>query len=117
ESCCPVESEVRPENVAYLIYTSGSTGRPKGVAVTHRNAAAFLGWATETFTEEETKAVLAATSLNFDLSVFELFAPLVRGGSVVVVRNALHLAEEKPEVEVTLINTVPSAMAQLVRMN
>ncbi|NPD30135.1 amino acid adenylation domain-containing protein, partial [Corallococcus exiguus] len=117
ESCCPPTPEVRPENVAYLIYTSGSTGRPKGVAVTHRNAVAFLAWATETFTEEETKAVLAATSLNFDLSVFELFTPLVRGGSVVVVRNALHLAEEKPEAEVTLINTVPSAMAQLVRLN
>ncbi|NRD67016.1 amino acid adenylation domain-containing protein, partial [Corallococcus exiguus] len=116
ESCCPPTPEVRPENVAYLIYTSGSTGRPKGVAVTHRNAVAFLSWATETFTEEETKAVLAATSLNFDLSVFELFAPLVRGGSVVVVRNALHLAEEKPEADVTLINTVPSAMAQLVRL-
>ncbi|RKH98198.1 non-ribosomal peptide synthetase, partial [Corallococcus sp. AB038B] len=111
------ESGLRPENVAYLIYTSGSTGRPKGVAVTHRNAVAFLTWATETFTEEETKAVLAATSLNFDLSVFELFAPLVRGGSVVVVRNALHLVEEKPEADVTLINTVPSAMAQLVRLN
>ncbi|MBZ4377478.1 non-ribosomal peptide synthetase, partial [Corallococcus sp. AS-1-6] len=117
ESCCELTSEVRPENVAYLIYTSGSTGRPKGVAVTHRNAVAFLAWATETFTEAETKAVLAATSLNFDLSVFELFAPLVRGGSVVVVRNALHLVEEKPEAEVTLINTVPSAMAQLVRLN
>ncbi|MGE6764073.1 amino acid adenylation domain-containing protein, partial [Corallococcus interemptor] len=50
------ETGLRPENVAYLIYTSGSTGRPKGVAVTHRNAAAFLAWATETFTEEETKA-------------------------------------------------------------
>ncbi|RKH55730.1 non-ribosomal peptide synthetase, partial [Corallococcus llansteffanensis] len=108
--------QVQPENVAYFIYTSGSTGRPKGVAVTHRNAVAFLTWAQETFEEEETKAVLAATSLNFDLSVFELFAPLVRGGSVVVVRNALHLAEEKVEAEVTLINTVPSAMAQLVRL-
>ncbi|RYZ37608.1 MAG: amino acid adenylation domain-containing protein, partial [Myxococcaceae bacterium] len=116
ESQEPVTSEVQPQNVAYLIYTSGSTGRPKGVAVTHRNAAAFLSWTLETFEEEETRAVLAATSLNFDLSVFELFAPLVRGGSVVVVRNALHLAEEKVEAEITLINTVPSAMAQLVRL-
>ncbi|WP_147444808.1 non-ribosomal peptide synthetase [Corallococcus sp. CA053C] len=116
ESTLALPAEVQPENVAYLIYTSGSTGRPKGVAVTHRNAVALLTWAQETFDEEETKAVLAATSLNFDLSVFELFAPLVRGGSVVVVRDALHLAEEKPNAEVTLINTVPSAMSQLVRL-
>ncbi|WP_328701134.1 AMP-binding protein, partial [Corallococcus silvisoli] len=109
-------TQVRAENVAYLIYTSGSTGRPKGVAVTHGNAVAFLGWAEKTFKEEEMKGVLAATSLNFDLSVFELFGPLVRGGSVVVVKNALQLAEEKPEAEVTLVNTVPSAMAQLVRL-
>ncbi|RKH48164.1 non-ribosomal peptide synthetase [Corallococcus sicarius] len=116
ESSAPPPTEAQPENVAYFIYTSGSTGRPKGVAVTHRNAVAFLTWAQATFEAEETKAVLAATSLNFDLSVFELFAPLMRGGSVVVVRDALHLAEEKLEAEVTLINTVPSAMAQLVKL-
>ncbi|MFB1481437.1 amino acid adenylation domain-containing protein [Corallococcus sp. RDP092CA] len=116
EPSTPPPVQVHPENVAYLIYTSGSTGRPKGVAVAHRNASAFLAWATETFTEEETKAVLAATSLNFDLSVFELFTPLVRGGSVVVVRNALSLAEAKPDAEVTLLNTVPSAMAQLLKL-
>ncbi|RKI08338.1 amino acid adenylation domain-containing protein, partial [Corallococcus praedator] len=117
ESTCPVHVDIEPENVAYLIYTSGSTGRPKGVAITHRGAVAFLTWALETFEEEETRAVLASTSLNFDLSVFELFTPLARGGTVVVVRNALQLAEEKLEAAVTLINTVPSAMAQLVRLN
>ncbi|MBZ4419378.1 non-ribosomal peptide synthetase [Myxococcus sp. RHSTA-1-4] len=105
-----------PENISYLIYTSGSTGRPKGVAIPHRAAVAFLSWAHGVFSAEELGGVLAGTSLNFDLSVFEVFAPLSRGGSVIVARNALALAELPHASEVTLVNTVPSAMAQLLRL-
>ncbi|RKI51355.1 amino acid adenylation domain-containing protein, partial [Corallococcus sp. AB049A] len=108
---------IHPGHLAYLIYTSGSTGRPKGVAISHGNAVSFLHWALETFTAEELKGTLAATSLNFDLSVFELFAPLSSGGAVVVAKNALHLAELPTASLVTLVNTVPSAMAQLLRLN
>ncbi|MBZ4336727.1 condensation domain-containing protein, partial [Corallococcus sp. AS-1-12] len=108
--------DIHPGHLAYLIYTSGSTGRPKGVAISHGNAVSFLHWALETFTHEELKGTLAATSLNFDLSVFELFAPLSSGGAVVVARNALHLAELPTASHVTLVNTVPSAMAQLLRL-
>ncbi|QAT84065.1 tyrocidine synthase [Corallococcus coralloides] len=109
-------ADIHPGHLAYLIYTSGSTGRPKGVAISHGNAVAFLHWALETFSPEELKGTLAATSLNFDLSVFELFAPLSSGGAVVVARNALHLAELPTASHVTLVNTVPSAMAQLLRL-
>ncbi|RKG69792.1 non-ribosomal peptide synthetase, partial [Corallococcus exercitus] len=108
--------DIQPGHLAYLIYTSGSTGRPKGVAISHGNAVSFLHWALATFTSEELKGTLAATSLNFDLSVFELFAPLSSGGAVVVARNALHLAELPTASHVTLVNTVPSAMAQLLRL-
>ncbi|RKG80214.1 amino acid adenylation domain-containing protein, partial [Corallococcus sp. CA049B] len=108
--------DIHPGHLAYLIYTSGSTGRPKGVAISHGNAVSFLHWALETFTPAELKGTLAATSLNFDLSVFELFAPLSSGGAVVVARNALHLAELPTASHVTLVNTVPSAMAQLLRL-
>ncbi|NOK11829.1 non-ribosomal peptide synthetase, partial [Corallococcus exercitus] len=111
------EVDIHAGHLAYLIYTSGSTGRPKGVAISHGNAVAFLHWALATFTPEELKGTLAATSLNFDLSVFELFAPLSSGGAVVVARNALHLAELPTASHVTLVNTVPSAMAQLLRLN
>ncbi|RKG95356.1 non-ribosomal peptide synthetase, partial [Corallococcus carmarthensis] len=111
------EVDIRPGHLAYLIYTSGSTGRPKGVAISHGNAVSFLHWALATFSPEELKGTLAATSLNFDLSVFELFAPLSSGGAVVVARNALHLAELPTASHVTLVNTVPSAMAQLLRLN
>jgi amino acid adenylation domain-containing protein len=102
-------------NLAYLLYTSGSTGRPKAVAVTHRSAVALLSWAETVFDEEALDGVLASTSINFDLSVFELFVPLTSGGKVIVVANALQLGELARREEVRLINTVPSAMRELVR--
>ncbi|HWP43817.1 MAG TPA: amino acid adenylation domain-containing protein, partial [Blastocatellia bacterium] len=104
------------ENLAYLIYTSGTTGRPKGVAIEHRSAAAFIQWAREEFEDRFLAGVLASTSLCFDLSVFEIFAPLSRGGKVIVAENALALADIEERNEVSLINTVPSAMAELVRL-
>ncbi|MBM7114700.1 non-ribosomal peptide synthase/polyketide synthase [Archangium primigenium] len=109
-------SPVGADNLAYLIYTSGSTGRPKGVALQHRGAVVFLHWALGVFSREELAGTLAATSICFDLSVFELFAPLSCGGAVVLARDALHLAELPAASEVTLVNTVPSAMAHLVRL-
>ena len=105
----------RPENLAYLIYTSGSTGRPKGVAIEHRSAVTLLHWARETFTDADIAGVLAATSTCFDLSVFELFAPLCWGGTVILAGNALDLPKLPARDQVTLINTVPTAMAELLR--
>ncbi|HEX2641472.1 MAG TPA: amino acid adenylation domain-containing protein, partial [Thermoanaerobaculia bacterium] len=106
--------EGRGRGLAYLIYTSGSTGRPKGVAIEHRSAVALARWAAETFAPEDLATVLASTSVNFDLSVFELFVPLTVGGKVVLVDDALALAEA-PVPGLTLINAVPSAMTELVR--
>jgi amino acid adenylation domain-containing protein len=108
-------SGVEPDNLAYLIYTSGSTGQPKGVALTHRNAAALLSWASGIYPEADRAGVLASTSICFDLSVFELFLPLCHGGAVVLAENALHLARLAAAPRVTMVNTVPSAIAELVR--
>lgn len=109
-------SRVAPNNLAYVIYTSGSTGKPKGVAIEHRSTVAFLHWATSVFTPEQLKGVLASTSICFDLSVFEMFAPLSCGGAVVLAENVLHLPLLPAANEVTLINTVPSAITELLRM-
>jgi amino acid adenylation domain-containing protein len=104
-----------PENLAYLIYTSGSTGRPKAVGIRHGSAAARLVWAGREFSAEELSNVLASTSICFDLSVFELFAPLAHGGAVVLARDALELADAGGVAgPVSLVNTVPSALAELV---
>ncbi|MFP5285575.1 MAG: non-ribosomal peptide synthetase, partial [Thermoanaerobaculia bacterium] len=105
-----------PGNLAYVIYTSGSTGVPKGVAIEHRAAAALLRWARGIFPPEDLAGVLASTSVCFDLSVFEMFVPLAWGGRVVLVQDALRLAELPPEAGVTLVNTVPSAIDELLRL-
>jgi non-ribosomal peptide synthetase component F len=99
-----------------VLYTSGSTGRPKGVAIEHRNTVAFLAWARSTFSPEERAGVLAATSIGFDLSVFELFLPLSSGGQVILAENVLELPQLPAASAVTLINTVPSAMAELLQL-
>jgi amino acid adenylation domain-containing protein len=103
-----------PENLAYVLFTSGSTGTPKGVAVTHRSAVELVRWAGTVFAPEELAGVLAATSLSFDLSVFELFVPLAWGGTVILARNVLELPDLVASGRVTLVNTVPSAMIELV---
>jgi amino acid adenylation domain-containing protein len=106
-----------PENLAYLIYTSGSTGKPKAVGIRHASVDALLRWAGRVFSPEETAVVLGATSICFDLSVFEIFMPLSRGGRVKLAANALELADMAGRDQLTLVNTVPSAMTELLRMN
>ena len=106
-----------PDNLAYVLYTSGSTGKPKGVAIEHRSVVALLSWAAEVYTAEELSGVLAATSICFDLSVFEMFAPLTTGGGVILAENILQFPTLPSRESVTLINTVPSAITELLRMN
>jgi len=104
----------RPGNLAYLIYTSGSTGWPKGVAIEHRSAVAMVRWALGVFGPTDLAGVLFSTSICFDLSIYELFVPLAAGGTVVLAADALELPTLPADPPVTLINTVPSAMSELV---
>ena len=102
-----------PQHLAYVLFTSGSTGRPKGVALEHRNATNFVHWAQTVFTPEDLAVTLFSTSVCFDLSIFEMFVPWSVGGCVVVAENILALPELGAKHKITLINTVPSAMAEV----
>ena len=106
---------VTAQNLAYVIYTSGSTGKPKGVAITHGNLSALIQWSAGVYREEQLRGVLASTSICFDLSVWEIFVTLACGGCLVLADNALALADLPAREQVTLINTVPSAIAALQR--
>ncbi|MEU1591136.1 amino acid adenylation domain-containing protein, partial [Micromonospora sp. NPDC005710] len=117
----PVDDELtdraaaRPEHGAYVMFTSGSTGRPKGVVVEHRSVANLVRWAADRFGGAAFARVLASTSLSFDVSVFELFGPLVSGGSVEVVADLLALTDRHRAWDLSLVNAVPSALTQVLQ--
>ncbi|HEU0299707.1 MAG TPA: amino acid adenylation domain-containing protein, partial [Longimicrobium sp.] len=108
----PRPAGLTPDHLAYVIYTSGSTGTPKGVAIEHRSAVNFVDWGVREFAARGLDRTLLSTSLNFDLAVFELFVPLAAGATVRLVRDALELL--RAPADVTLLNTVPSAIQALV---
>ncbi len=81
---------LRPEHPAYVIYTSGSTGRPKGVAVTHAAIMNRLSWMPVGADPGAGHRVLQKTPVSFDVSVWELFWPLLQGARLVLARPGGH---------------------------
>ncbi|WP_427164365.1 amino acid adenylation domain-containing protein [Streptomyces sp. C1-1] len=104
---------VRPDNLAYVMYTSGSTGRPKGVAMTHATVVNGVWHSRAMAGLEPGSRMLAATSVNFDVSVFETFTALAAGASVEIVRDVLELAE-RDRWSGTTICAVPAVFTALL---
>jgi len=75
--------EQSPESLAYVIFTSGSTGRPKGVEMPHRGVVRLACSADYIPLNPET-TLLQMASIAFDVSVFEIWAVLLNGGSCVL---------------------------------
>lgn len=103
----------QPADIAYLIYTSGSTGKPKGVMIRHLNTAAFFQWAQEEFKTSDYTIVYAASSICFDLSVFELLFTLTTGKSVRILASALDIKKYVGQDSKVMLNTVPSVIDSL----
>ncbi|MEU6770337.1 amino acid adenylation domain-containing protein [Streptomyces sp. NPDC046759] len=102
-----------PDNLAYVMYTSGSTGKPKGAAITHRNVVNGVRELVRVLDAPPGWRMLAGTSVNFDVSVFELLTTLSTGGTAEVVPNALVLGE-RDGWDGQVISAVPSVLAELV---
>jgi amino acid adenylation domain-containing protein len=113
ESADALESGVVPENLSHVIFTSGSTGRPKGVMIRHSSVVILLHWLRENVTDEERSSVLFSTSINFDVSIAEVFGTLAWGGKLVIAENALELATISEPV--FYASMVPSAAAELLQ--
>jgi len=75
---------VSPDSLAYTIFTSGSTGRPKGVGVTRRGVDGMLRAFAGAIDLTPDDVTVAVTTLSFDIALWELLYPLVRGGRVVI---------------------------------
>ncbi|MGW7303686.1 amino acid adenylation domain-containing protein [Streptomyces sp. NPDC054829] len=99
-----------PRHRAYVIYTSGSTGRPKGVVVEHANAVNFVATVADRFGPAGMSRILAATSLSFDVSIFEIVTTLALGGRLELVDDLLALLHRRTW-EGSVLSGVPSALA------
>jgi amino acid adenylation domain-containing protein len=71
-------------NLAYVIYTSGSTGVPKGAMNEHGGVAGSLRGMNRVYGLTPDDRMLAISSLNYDMSVYEIFGALAAGAAVVV---------------------------------
>ncbi|HMG74244.1 MAG TPA: amino acid adenylation domain-containing protein [Pyrinomonadaceae bacterium] len=79
-----VESNVNPDNLAYVIHTSGSTGRPKGVMISHRSVVNYLHWCLDFYNVAGGSGAPVHSAIGFDLTVTSLFAPLLAGRNIVL---------------------------------
>ncbi|MEB4212375.1 non-ribosomal peptide synthetase, partial [Mycobacterium sp. 94-17] len=105
-----------PDDIAYLIYTSGTTGVPKGVAISHDNVAQLLGALDAGL--PRTGVWPQCHSLAFDVSVWEIFGALLRGGRVVVVTEGVAMSpadfhDVLVSEHVDVLTQTPSAVAVL----
>ncbi len=104
-----------PDNLAYVIYTSGSTGVPKGAMNTHRAICNRLLWMQDEYGLTTHDRVLQKTPFSFDVSVWELFWPLLSGAQLVMARpgghqDPLYLAATIRDAAVTTLHFVPSML-------
>ncbi len=120
EACSPAPlPRLKFEDTAYLMYTSGSTGQPKAVVVPHRAIANFLKSMQQQPVMESEDVLLAVTAITFDISVLELFLPLVTGARVVLAdresaRDPIRLAQRIADEGVTVMQATPATWSMLV---
>ena len=105
--------------LAYVIYTSGSTGRPKGVCVRHRSLVHLLDAMARTPGLDAGDRVLALTTLSFDIAAFELFGPLIVGGTVRIAgredaADGRRLSELVDREEVSVVQATPATWRMLL---
>ncbi|NAP24843.1 amino acid adenylation domain-containing protein [Pseudomonas syringae] len=115
----PVVPAITPQHLAYVIYTSGSTGKPKGVANQHDGVVNRLWWAKSEYRIGAEDRVLQKTPFGFDVSVWEIFLPLLAGAQLVMARPGGHqdphyLMEVIERRSISMLHFVPSMLQAFV---
>ncbi len=102
---------------AYIIYTSGSTGRPKGTLLRHDALTRVILGCARRFDIEPGRGMACLASFAFDISLFELFLPLVGGGWVDLIEREEMLALDqlcRRLADTHLLHAVPSLMREII---
>lgn len=115
----PSVSGLTADSLAYIIYTSGSTGKPKGVEIPHRAAVNFLTSMQSKPGLTDKDRLLAVTTLSFDISLLEIFLPLLSGAKVVIadskdVKDGRRLANLLEEEDITVMQATPATWQMLL---
>ena len=107
-----VPAQVQMEQLAYCIYTSGSTGVPKGALNLHRGLANLINWYVGEVGMAAVDRVMVASSIGFDLTQKNIFAPLCIGACVLLPRcspaEAARFLKTLSTLRPTWINCAPS---------
>ncbi|HWW73104.1 MAG TPA: non-ribosomal peptide synthetase, partial [Duganella sp.] len=108
-------------SLAYIIYTSGSTGKPKAALNAHGASMNHLLWARDYFALGAGDRVLQKTPIGFDVSVWEIFLPLLSGAELVMARpgghmDPVYLAAAIARHDITLVHFVPSMLAAFLEL-
>jgi len=112
------QKAAQPESLAYAIYTSGSTGKPKAVGITHANICQYLRSANDIYGVTQNDVVFQGASVAFDLSLEEIFLPLMMGATLwVATRETLaetdRLGPILNKAGITVLDTVPTLLSLL----
>jgi amino acid adenylation domain-containing protein len=118
----PAVVDVFPEQPAYVIYTSGSTGEPKGVVVTHAGIRNHMAWMQRVFSFGASDRFLQKTAFSFDASVWEFYAPLLIGGTLVMAmpggqQDAEYLVNCIQEFKITILQLVPTQLRMVLEQH
>jgi amino acid adenylation domain-containing protein len=98
------------ESLAYIMYTSGSTGPPKGVEIVHRSIVRLVAAISNSVRPAHDIRVLQLAPLSFDASTFEIWTPLLLGGTVMI------YPEDVPDI-IALGRAIASAGANILWLN
>ncbi len=112
--------ETNSRQPAYIIYTSGSTGKPRGVQVSHRNVVNFLYAMREKPGFNADDRILSVTTLSFDISVLEIFLPLITGASLELIsgetaRNGFRLVRQLDAANATVMQATPVTWRMMIQ--
>ena len=115
----PLPSVTQPGHLAYVIYTSGSTGLPKGTQIEHGAVVNFLQAMQRAPGLQPDDALLAVTTISFDIHVLELFLPLCCGARVVVASRELaadgaRLRQRLEAGDITAMQATPATWRMLL---
>jgi len=119
DAAAALPASIPPDHLAYVLHTSGSTGEPKGAMIAHRGLANHLLAKTESLGLTARDTVAQTAPATFDVSIWQLLAPLLSGGRVCILRDEVvadpaALLRRVRDEGVTALEIVPSLLRPLL---